>query len=133
MRHLLAAYDLSRGRLYGHIKTRRGRVEFLAFCRYVRSLHPPGVRLAFVLDNFSPHVGETVRAWAAANNVELAYTPYYASWLNLIEAHRALRYFTLAGTDHPTQARLIRRYIAWRNRHTRNPRLVHLVTTANVA
>lgn len=137
VRHLLAAYDLSRDRLYGHIKTRKSRVEFLAFRRYVGSLHPPGVSLAFVLDNFSPHLGETMRGWAAANNVELAYTPYYASWLNLIEAQfRALRYFTLAGTDHPdhaTQARLIRRYIAWRNRHTRDPRLVHLVTTANVA
>jgi hypothetical protein len=44
-----------------------------------------------------------MREWAALNNVELAYTPHYASWLNRIEAQfRALRYFTLAGTDHPT-------------------------------
>src|SRR3954451_826356 len=111
--------------------------KFLAFCRYVRSLYPPEVRLHFVLDNFSPHKGEQVRAWAAANNVELAYTPFYASWLNRIEAQfRALRYFTLAGTDHPdhaTQARLIRRYIAWRNRNTDNPRLRALVNAANVA
>lgn len=46
------------------------------------------------------------------------------NWLNRIEAQfRALRYFTLAGTDHPdhaTQARLIRHYIAWRNRNTDN-------------
>jgi hypothetical protein len=56
VRHLLAAYDLSRDRLYGHIKTRKGRTEFLAFCRYIRSLYPPDVRLAFVLDNFSPHL-----------------------------------------------------------------------------
>jgi hypothetical protein len=46
---------------------------------------------------------------------------------------RALRYFTLAGTDHATQARLIRRYIHWRNRNTHNPRLKRLVNTANVA
>jgi transposase len=45
VRHLLAAYDLSRDRLYGHIKTRKGRTEFLAFCRYIRSLYPPEVRL----------------------------------------------------------------------------------------
>jgi hypothetical protein len=58
-----------------------------------------------VLDNFSPHKGEQVRAWAADHNVELAYTPFYASWLNRIEAQfRALRYFTLAGTDHPDHA-----------------------------
>jgi transposase len=137
VRHLISAYDVGADRLYGHIKKRKSRVEFLEFCRYIRSLYPPEIRLHFVLDNFSPHLGEQVRAWAAANNVELASTPFYASWLNRIEAQfRALRYFTLAGTDHPdhaTQARLIRRYIAWRNRNTNNPRLRALINTANVA
>ena len=103
MRHLLA-YDLRRDRLYGHIKLRKGRSEFLAFCRYIRSLYPAEVRLHLVLDNFSAHQGE-VREWAADNNVELAFTPHYASWLNRIEAQfKALRYFCLAGTDHPDHA-----------------------------
>jgi hypothetical protein len=56
----------------------------------------------------------------------LAYTPFYASWLNRIEAQfQALRYFCLNGTDHPdhaTQARLILRYIDWRNRHIHDPK-----------
>lgn len=56
MRHLLAAYDLSRDRLYGHIKPRKRRGEFLVFLRYLRTLYPPGVRLGIVLDNFSPHL-----------------------------------------------------------------------------
>jgi len=137
VRHLLSAYDLGRDRLYGHVKRRKSRVEFLAFCRYLRSLYPPTTRLHFVLDNFSPHLGEKVRAWAHTNNVELAYTPFYASWLNRIEAQfQALRYFCIAGTDHPdhaTQARLIRRYIAWRNSHLDNPRLRQLVRRANTA
>jgi transposase len=137
VRHLIAAYDVGADRLYGHIKKRKARPQFLEFCRYIRTLYPPEVRLHFVLDNFSPHKGEAVRAWAQINNVELAYTPFYASWLNRIEAQfRALRYFTLDGTDHPdhaTQARLIRRYIAWRNNHVENPRLRALVNTANVA
>jgi transposase len=137
VRHLIAAYDVGADRLYGHITKRKTRIEFLEFCRYIRSLHPPGTRLHFILDNFSPHHGREMRDWAAANNVELAYTPHYASWLNRIEAQfRALRYFTLAGTDHPdhaTQARLIRRYIHWRNRNTDNPRLKRLINTANVA
>jgi transposase len=137
VRHLIAAYDVGADRLHGHIKHRKGRIEFLAFCRYIRSRYPLEIRLHFVLDNFSPHLGETVGQWAADHNVELAYSPFYASWLNRIEAQfRALRYFTLAGTDHPdhaTQARLIRRYIAWRNRHTDNPRLHAIVNTANVA
>jgi hypothetical protein len=67
VRHLLAAYDVSRDRLSGHIKKRKGRAEFIEFCRYVRSLYPPEVRLHFVLDKFSPHKGEQVRDWACEN------------------------------------------------------------------
>jgi transposase len=141
VRHLLAAYDLSRDRLYGHVKPRKGRTEFLAFCRYIRSLHPPEVRLAFVLDNFSPHLStktdSRVGDWAAANNVELAYVPFYASWMNRIEAQfTGLRYFALDGTDHPShaaQGRMIRRYIAWRNRNAHDRELRRVVDRANVA
>jgi len=141
VRHLLAAYDLSTDRLYGHMKKRKGRVQFLEFCRHLRSLYPPSVRLAIVLDNWSPHRSTkrdtTVGDWAAANNVELAYTPHYASWLNRIEAQfTALRYFCVDGTDHPSheaQARMIRRYIIWRNRNAQDARLQEIVKRANVA
>ncbi len=138
VRHLLAGYDLSRDKLYGHVETRKGRTEFLAFCRYLRSLHPPQVRIAIVLDNFSPHLSTTtdtrVGDWAAANNVELAYVPFYGSWLNRIEAQfTALRYFALDGTDHDShaeQSSMIRRYIAWRNRHAQDQRLRKIVMKA---
>lgn len=138
VRHLLAGYDLSTDRLYGHIKTRKSRVEFLEFVRYLRSLHPPQVRIAIVLDNFSPHLSTKtdtrVGDWAAANNVELAYVPFYGSWLNRIEAQfTALRYFALDGTDHDShreQASMIRRYIAWRNTHITDPRLRKVIKRA---
>ena len=141
VRHLLAAYDLSRDRLYGHVKTAKGRTRFLEFCRYLRSLHPPEVRIAIVLDNFSPHLSTRkdprVGEWAQANNVELAYVPFYASWLNRIEAQfTALRYFALDGTDHEShaaQAGMIRRYIIWRNRNAHDKALRELVKRANVA
>jgi transposase len=141
VRHLLAAYDLNRDRLYGHVKKRKGRTEFLAFCRYLRSLYPPEVRIAIVLDNFSPHLSTKkdprVGEWATANNVELAYVPFYASWLNRIEAQfTALRYFALDGTDHEShaaQASMIRRYIIWRNRNAEDKALRELVKRANVA
>jgi transposase len=141
IRHLLAAYDLATDRLYGHIKPRKGRVEFLAFCRYLRSLHPADVRLGIVLDNFSPHRSTKTDArvgdWAKRANVELAYVPFYASWLNRIEAQfTALRYFTLDGTDHAShaeQGRMIRRYIAWRNRNTQHRKLRDIINRANVA
>ena len=141
VRHLLAAYDLSRDRLYGHIKPRKGRTEFLAFCRYIRSLYPPEVRLALVMDNFSPHLStktdSRVGDWATDNNIELAYVPFYASWLNRIEAQfTGLRYFALDGTDHPShkaQGRMIRRYIAWRNRNAHDRELRRIVNKANIA
>lgn len=139
VRHLMAGYDLSRDKVYGHVTKRKGRVEFLRFCRYLRSLHPAEVRIAIVLDNFSPHrttkTDSSVGDWAADNNVELAYVPFYGSWLNRIEAQfTALRYFALDGTDHNShaeQASMIRRYIAWRNRHAAtHPRLREVIAKA---
>ena len=56
VRHLLAAYDLGADKLYGHVKTKKRRTQFLEFCRYLRTLHPTEVRIAIVLDNFSPHL-----------------------------------------------------------------------------
>jgi transposase len=134
----MAGYDLSTDRLYGHVVHRKGRTEFLAFVRYLRSLHPPEVRIAIVMDNYSPHLATKVDTrvgdWAAANNVELAYVPFYGSWLNRIEPQfTALRYFALDGTDHPShreQASMIRRYIAWRNRHITDPRLRKVIRRA---
>ena len=141
VRHLMAGYDLSTDRLYGHVVKHKDRTAFLAFCRYLRSLHPPEVRIAIVLDNFSPHLStkkdQRVGEWAAANNVEMAYVPFYASWLNRIEAQStALRYFALDGTDHPShheQSRMIRRYIAWRNRNAHDRALREVVKRANIA
>ena len=81
----------------------------------------------------------TVRVglWAAAGNVEIADTPTNSSWLNRAEAQfTALRYFALDGTDHAThqaQAKLIRRYVIWRNTHACDERLRRVVDRANVA
>lgn len=54
VRHLMAGYDLATDKMYGHVVPRKDRTAFLRFCRYLRSLHPPQVRIAIVLDNFSP-------------------------------------------------------------------------------
>ena len=93
VRHLFAAYELGEDKLYGHIKPRKTRVRFLEFCRYLRSLYPPSVRIAIICDNFSPHLttrkDRRVGAWATANNVEIAYTPTNSSWLNRISVNRS--------------------------------------------
>jgi len=141
VRHLFAAYDLGEDKLYGHIKPRKTRARFLEFCRYLRTLYPSDVKIAIICDNFSPHLttrkDKRVGQWATANNVEIAYTPTNASWLNRIEAQfTALRYFALDGTDHAShqeQASMIRRYIIWRNNHAYDERLRRIIDRANVA
>ena len=141
VRHLFAAYELGEDKLYGHIKPRKTRARFLEFCRYLRTLYPPQIRIAIICDNFSPHLttrkDKRVGQWAAANNAEIAYTPTNASWWNRIEAQfTALRYFALDGTDHAShheQASMIRRYIIWRNNHAYDERLRRIIDRANVA
>lgn len=137
----VAAYDLAKDQLYGHIKMTKNREKFLEFCRYLRSLHPANVRIAIVCDNYSPHLTtkrcQRVATWATENNVEIAYTPTNSSWLNRIEAQfTALRYFALDGTDHAShkeQGSMIRRYIIWRNKHAADHRQCEVVNRANVA
>ena len=128
--------------MYGHVKKRKRRIEFLEFCRYLRSLYPPEVRIAIVLRQLQPAPDhqEVTRESAAGPRRTTSRSPTRptnSSWLNRIEAQfTALRYFTLDGTDHAShreQASMIRRYIAWRNRNTDNPRLRRIVNRANVA
>ena len=141
VRHLLAAYELGEDKLFGHVKPRKTRTRFLEFCRYLRTLYPAQVRIAIVCDNYSRHLSTRkdtrVGDWAKASNVEFAYTPTNSSWLNRIEAQfTALRYFALDGTDHAShaeQARMIRRYIIWRNNHAYDEKLRRIVDRANVA
>ncbi len=141
VRHLLAAYDLGKDKIYGHIKTTKNRTAFFAFCRYLRSPYRPEVRIAIVMDNFTPHLStkkdQRIGQWAVVNDVELAYGPTNASWLNRIEAQfQALRYFALDGTDHRShdeQNSMIRRYIAWRTAMQKTRHFRELVKPANVA
>ena len=122
--------------------------RYTPFC-YARSCFPSSSR-SFVSQapvlsaeprNFSPHLstrkGKRVGRWAAASNAEIAYTPTNCSWMNRLECQfTALREFTLNGTDHVThreQGSMIRRYIAWRNRHTADPRLRRIVKRASAA
>ena len=88
--HLFAAYVLARDHLFGHVKPRKKRTQFLEFCRYLRTLYPAQVRIAIVCDNYSPHLTtkrcRRVADWAEANTAEIAYTLTNSSWLNRIEA-----------------------------------------------
>ncbi len=90
MQALTSDSDLSYDRHYGHITTEKGRPEILAFVRYPRRLHPPEVRIAVVVDNFSPHTSTKndprFSRWTEANNIVFTDTSTYSSWHNRIEA-----------------------------------------------
>lgn len=136
-RSLLAALDLKDDHLYGHGKHRKGWRDLLGFLKYLRSRYPEKERLYLVMDNFSPHHRKDIADWAAINNVELVFTPTYASWLNRIECHFApLRKFALTGVyyaNHKEQMSGIRRYILWRNRHKRDEKILKEQAKVKVA
>ncbi len=141
---LLAAYDLSTDRLYGHIKTHKCRTEFLAFLRYLRRLYPLEVGRTIVLDKLRapPDAQGQPKRPAGADlhrgqQHRAGLRPLLRKLLNRTEARfTALRYFALDGTDHDSHqvlGRMIRRYIAWRNRHARDAKLQEVIKRANVA
>ncbi|GEC05927.1 hypothetical protein SSP24_35820 [Streptomyces spinoverrucosus] len=48
VRHLFAALDLAKDKLYGHIKPIKQRTQLLEFCRYLRTLYPLTVQITIV-------------------------------------------------------------------------------------
>ncbi len=66
------ALDLASGRLYYRIRDRKRWTEFLAFLKSLRTRWP-GQQLYLVCDNYSVHKRAEVRAWCAANAVELVF------------------------------------------------------------
>ncbi len=126
VKHLLAAYDLSKDKMYAHMKKRKTHVEFLVFLKYLRSLHPISILIQIILDNFSPHAVPNVLEYAKVSNMELVFTPTNASWLNPIEPHFGpLRKFAISNSNPESHEEIgsnVRRYIAWRNRHHPAPR-----------
>jgi transposase len=124
-KQLLAAYDLGQDKMYAHMENHKTNVEFLAFLKYLRSLYPAFVLLYIMLDNASAHVMERILDYASKHNIEFAFTPTKASWLNPIEPHFGhLRKFAIENfnpIDHKEISRNVRRYIAWRNRHHTTP------------
>lgn len=68
--HMLAALDLTTGKLFYRIRPRKRAAEFLDLLRMLRARWP-GEKLYIVCDNFSPHHHSQVKAWCQDNAVEL--------------------------------------------------------------
>ncbi|MFD7656626.1 IS630 family transposase [Actinosynnema sp. NPDC059797] len=116
--HMLAALDLTTGKIHYRIRRRKRHAEFLDLLKTLRT-RGPDQRLHLVMDNFSPHRHPDIRQRAADNDAELVFLPTYSSRLNWIEAEfAALRFFALNGTDHLTHAEqnaAIASFIRWCN------------------
>jgi len=120
VRHLIAAYDVGTGRLWGHFKKRKRAQDFLSFLKAIRRQYSG--RIHIVLDNLSAHKTPEILRWAKKNDVVLQFTPTNASWLNRIECQfthlkkNVLTHCDYASFDDMRKA--IHRYLHWRNRKT---------------
>jgi hypothetical protein len=129
-RQLFAFYSVGADRLSGRNELHKGARPTLRALKAIRALVADDRPIYVILDNLNHHRGPMVRTWCQDNAVELVFTPTYASWANPIEAHFGpLRQFTIANSDYESHAELasaIRRYIRWRNTHTRDPEILAL-------
>src|SRR4029078_3533665 len=88
--------------LWGTIEPHKGSAATLRAIQSIRARLDDGQPIHVILDNLNHHKNNDVRQWCDANNVELVFTPTYASWANPIEAHFGpLRQFVIAGSNRP--------------------------------
>jgi len=128
VRYLFGAYDVHTDRLHGRIRPHKSGQEVLAFYRQIRMRYRPKTRIYLIADNLSAHKTPAIRAWAAENNVELVFTPTYASFLNRIECHFwAINEFLVNNADYPdwnTLRKAMADHIQYRNGPHRDQRLL---------
>jgi transposase len=129
VRYLFGAYDVHADRLHGRLREHKNAQEVLGFYRQIRMRYDPRLRIYLVADNLSTHKTPAIREWAEQSNVELVFTPTYASFLNRIECHFwAIGEFVIKNADYPdwdTLARAMAAHITYRNGPHRDQRLIN--------
>ncbi len=128
VRYLFGAYDVHADRLHGRLRARKNAGEVLAFYRQIRMRYARRLRIYLVADNLSTHKTPPIREWAADNNVELVFTPTYASFLNRIECHFwGIGEFVVNNADYDSWdalAAAMADHIRYRNGPHRDQRLI---------
>jgi transposase len=128
VRYLFGAYDVHQDRLHARLRPRKDAREVLGFYRQIRIRYPEGLRIYLIADNLSTHKTPAVYEWAEQNNVELVFTPTYASFLNRIECHFwGINEFVIRNADYPDWPTLelaMARHITYRNGPHRDQRLI---------
>lgn len=86
-RALYAALDVATGHVQGQVAARHTSAEFVDFLDTVTRSAPRGKAVHFVVDHFSAHKTQAVKAWLAAHpRVTMHDTPTYSNWLNQVES-----------------------------------------------
>lgn len=127
-RQFFGCYCVGTDELWGFIEKKKGWRPTRRALQSIRARFPDGKRVYVILDNLNHHKGPRIREWAADHNVELLFTPTYASWANPIECHfGAIRHFVLKNCDyssHHALAGRVHAYLRWRNANRRDPALL---------
>lgn len=128
VRYLFGAYDVHADRLHGRLRAHKNAGEVLAFYRQIRMRYHPRLRIYLIADNLSTHKTPAICDWAAESNVELVFTPTYASFLNRIECHFwGIGEFVINNADYDcwdALAKAMADHIRYRNGPHRNQRLI---------
>jgi transposase len=128
VRYLFGSYDVHSDRLHGRLREHKNSGEVLGFYKQIRMRYPPRLRIYLVADNLSTHKTPAIREWAEKSNVELVFTPTYASFLNRIECHFwAIGEFVVKNADYPNWDTLVKAmadHIRYRNGPHRDQRLI---------
>ena len=83
---LFAALDVATGGVLAQSKKRHRHQEFLQFLRHIDANVPPEMDVHIIMDNYSTHKHEKIRAWFAKRaRYHPHFTPTYSSWLNQVE------------------------------------------------
>jgi transposase len=128
VRYLFGDYDVHSDRLHGRLREHKNSAEVLAYYRQIRMRYDPKLRIYLVADNLSTHNTQPIREWAATSNVDLVFTPTYASFLNRIECHFwGISEFVVKNADYPDWqafAKAMADHIRYRNGPHRDQRLI---------
>jgi transposase len=121
---LYAALDTRTGEVVGQTAARHTSAEFVRFLSTVVMTQPRKRAIHIILDNLSAHKTKQVDVFLAVNpQVQLHFTPTYASWLNQVELwfSKIERDVIARGIFSSTRdlARKLRRYIHRCNRHAK--------------
>ena len=127
-RYVFGAYDVHADRLRVRLRPRRRGLDNLAFMTQIRALYPASQRIYWIQDNLSANWTPDIRAFAAANRIELVATPTYASYLNPVECHfTPISQFVVCNADYldwDAFAFALARHITYRNGQHRDRRLI---------